>query len=146
MDANLLPKLRLEGLRVTSQRKAILNALGSSTRHLTPVQVHNRATQESPGLTVPTVYRTLRQLAHSGLVWQLQLENGHLAYELAGRNHHHLVCASCGGVVEVPSTALDAIYARLERVSGFELKRDHLTLTGLCSRCQQTPAARKGRR
>ncbi len=135
--SDLGPELHSRGLRITLQRKAILQVLRTSGVHLTPVQIHDRARRQSPGLTEPTVYRTLRQLTLGGMVWQLHLENGHLAYELAGRNHHHLVCTSCGDVVELPGAPLKAIYAKLETMTGFKLNPDHLTLTGLCSRCQR---------
>lgn len=105
--------------------------------HLTPVQVHARAKKHSPGLTEPTVYRTLRQLSLGGLVWQLHLDNGHLAYELAGKNHHHLVCTSCGDELQFPNASMETLYAKLEAMSGFKLDHDHLTLTGLCPQCQR---------
>ncbi len=134
---DLVPQLHAHGFRATQQRRAILEVLGGSTTHLTPVQIHQRARQQAPGLTQPTVYRTLRQLARGGMVWQLQLETGHLAYELAGSTHHHLVCASCGEATELPSASLEAIYAKLEAVSGFKLNHDHLTLTGICPKCNR---------
>ncbi len=135
-NPEFIPRLRAQGLRVTSQKMAILGALSRSGAHLTPVQIHALARRELPGLTEPTVYRALEQLVRSGLVWRLSLENGHLAYELAGRNHHHLVCVACGRQVELPAASLNQIYARLETVSGFVLNRDHLTLSGLCPKCQ----------
>ncbi len=144
-NPDLAPALHSRGFRLTLQRQAILDVLGASAMHLTPVQIHDRARRRLPGLTEPTVYRTLRQLALGGLVWQLQLENGHLAYELAGRDHHHLVCVSCGEVIELPAAQLTAIYAKLETVSGFKLNHDHLTLTGLCAPCQARHKSRRPR-
>lgn len=124
-------------MRVTQQRRAILDVMRNSTTHLAPVQIHQRARRLAPGLTEPTVYRTLRQLVLGGLVWQLQLETGHLAYELAGSTHHHFLCTSCGAEIQFPSAILDSIYAKMETMSGFKLTHDHLTLNGLCSKCQQ---------
>ncbi len=135
--SELAPRLRSRGFRVTSQRIAILNVLAGSAGHLTPVEICSRARRQLPSLTGPTVYRSLEQLVRSGLVWPLHLENGHLAYELAGRNHHHLVCTACGSEVEFPGATLDMIYDRLESSTGFVLNRDHLTLAGLCPRCQR---------
>jgi len=122
---------------------AILSVLGRAGTHLTPVQIHARASRALPGLTGPTVYRTLDKLARTGVVWPLHLENGHLAYELAGRNHHHLVCTACGQEIEFPGMPLDAIYAKLEASSGYVLNRDHLTLAGLCPKCKRKPKGKK---
>lgn len=141
--SEFVPRLHSRGFRVTSQRMAILSVLGRAGTHLTPVQIHARASRALPGLTGPTVYRTLDKLARTGVVWPLHLENGHLAYELAGRNHHHLVCTACGQEIEFPGMPLDAIYAKLEASSGYVLNRDHLTLTGLCPKCQSQPTRKK---
>ncbi len=130
------PWLRSRGFRVTSQRKAILDVLSRSGTHLTPVQIHERARRQLPSLTGPTVYRTLEQLARGGVVWSCQIDNGHLAYELAGRKHHHLVCTACGAGLEFPGASFEKAYTKLEASTGYRLNRDHLTLTGLCPRCQ----------
>ena len=116
---------------------AILQILSRTSTHLTPVQIHQRARRALPGLRATTVYRTLEQLARSGVVWSIHLENGHLAYELAGRKHHHLVCTVCGSEVELPVISLDPIYTQLESSSGYVMDRDHLTLRGVCPRCQR---------
>ncbi len=142
--SDLGPRLRSRGFRVTSQRIVIFDVLSQAGTHLTPVQIHQRALRKLPGLTGPTVYRTLQQMARGGMVWPLHLENGHLAYELAGRNHHHLVCSSCGAESEFPGVSLDTVYAKLESSSGYILNRDHLTLTGLCPRCQKRTGRKKG--
>jgi Fur family ferric uptake transcriptional regulator len=142
-NSEFVPRLHSRGFRITSQRMAILDVLSRSGAHLTPVQVHGRASRQLPGLTRPTVYRTLEALARTGVVWPFHLENGHLAYELAGRSHHHLVCGSCGDEVEFPGRSLDAIYAKLEASSGYLLHRDHLTLTGLCPKCRRNRTKKK---
>lgn len=142
-SSEFIPRLHSRGFRVTSQRMAILNVLGRSGTHLTAVQIHARASRELPGLTGPTVYRTLEKLARAGVVWPLHLENGHLAYELAGRNHHHLVSTACGEEIEFPGMSLDAVYAKLEASSRYRLNRDHLTLTGLCPKCQAQPTRKR---
>ena len=143
LNSEFVPRLHSHGFRVTSQRMAILNVLSRSGTHLTPVEIHARAARQLPALAGPTVYRTLEKLARTGVVWPLHLENGHLAYELAGSNHHHLVCTSCGEETEFPGMSLDPIYTKLEALSGYRLNRDHLTLAGLCPRCQRQRARKR---
>ena len=60
-------QLRARGFRMTSQRMAILHVLRHEGMHLSPVEVHRKALKELPGLTEPTVYRTLEFLAENGL-------------------------------------------------------------------------------
>ena len=103
------PQLRARGFRMTSQRLAILHVLCHARTHLSPSEVYKQAKQDLPGLTEPTVYRTLEFLAKNGLARPTQRGNGHLTYEIAGEDHHHIVCRLCGDEMEVEHTLLVAI-------------------------------------
>ena len=61
------PQLRERGFRMTPQRMAILHILHHSGEHLTPGEVYQQASQDVPGITEATVYRTLEFLAENGL-------------------------------------------------------------------------------
>ncbi len=86
--------LHEHGFRMTPQRMAILNILSQAGAHLTPIEICQKAAEALPGLTDATVYRTLSFLAQQGLVLAAHVGNGQLVYEIAGRNHHHLICRS----------------------------------------------------
>ncbi len=137
------PELRSRGFRVTTQRMAVLHVLRQSGKRLSPSEVWQRARQELPGLTETTVYRTLGFLARNGLAWPIRLRTGHLVYELAGIQHHHLICRQCGSEIELEHSLVQDVYAKLEAASGYRLSDDHLTLFGLCRDCQKANA-RKG--
>jgi Fur family ferric uptake transcriptional regulator len=128
---------------VTSQRLAILHVLRHSRGHLSPMEVYSRARRTAPGLTAPTVYRTLEFLADNGLAWPTSTGHGHLAYEIAQKNHHHLICRSCGGEIVVKPALLNHVYRKLESTSGYILRGNHVTFFGLCPKCQET-GVRKG--
>ncbi len=130
------PALRSRGFRVTSQRMAILHVLHQSRGHLSPVQIYERASRVLPGLTEPTVYRTLEFLTNNRLVWPKRLASGHLVYEFAARNHHHLLCRQCGAEVEIRPRLLENALAQLEAVSRYVLSDEHITLSGVCPKCQ----------
>src|SRR5512139_1798608 len=111
------PQLRARGFRMTPQRMAILHVLHHAGTHLTPGEVYSSARHELPGLTEPTVYRTLDFLSENGLVHSSYSGSGHLTYEIAGRDHHHLVCRVCGSEMEVEHSLLASLYRTLERAS-----------------------------
>jgi Fe2+ or Zn2+ uptake regulation protein len=115
---------------------AILHALRHVPGHLSPSVVFAEARKTAPSLTEPTVYRTLEFLVRNGFVWRLDLENGHLAYELAESGHHHLVCTNCGRQVEVAQQQLEAASRAVEATTGFALDWRHLRISGLCPECQ----------
>jgi len=136
-SADYAPQLRARGFRMTPQRLAILHVLRHEGSHLSPGNVYKKAIKELPGLTEPTVYRTLEFLADNGLVRPSYSTNGHLKYEIAGNEHHHIVCRNCGGEIEVEHALLESLYRLLETTSGFRSINSHVTFFGVCSECQK---------
>ena len=136
-SSDYAPKLHALGYRLTPQRLAILHVLRHEETHLSPVEVYKKAIKELPGLTEPTVYRTLEFLADIGLVRLSYATNGHLTYEIAGNDHHHIVCRNCGAEIEVEHTLLESLYRLLETTSGFRSINSHVTFFGLCPDCQK---------
>jgi len=135
--AEYAPQLRSRGYRMTSQRMAILHVLHHEGTHLSPAEVYKKARKELPGLTEPTVYRTLEFLADIALVRPSYSSSGHLTYEIAGNDHHHIVCRNCGGEIEVEHTLLESLYRLLETTSGYRSIDSHVTFFGLCPKCQK---------
>jgi len=130
------PQLRARGFRMTPQRMAILHVLRHERTHLSPAEVYKKALVEVPGLTEPTVYRTLEFLADIALVRPSYSSSGHLTYEIAGSDHHHIVCRNCGSEIEVEHTLLENLYRLLETTSGYRSIDSHVTFFGVCPKCQ----------
>ena len=129
--------LRKRGFRLTRQRMTILHILNQDGGHLAPSQVYLRARQSMPGITEPTVYRTLEFLADNHLALAAHVGSGKLVYEIAGRDHHHLICNACRKSVEVEHSALSNAYIRMEKVTGYKQITSHTTFFGLCPACQK---------
>jgi Fur family ferric uptake transcriptional regulator len=144
-SSSYAPQLRSLGFRVTSQRLAVLHVLRHASGHLSPREVFARARGSVPGLTAPTVYRTLEFLATNGFAWQTASSRGHLTYELAETNHQHLVCRRCGSHAAIQESTLKQAYKALEAASGYEIDSHHVSLTGLCPRCRKAAAKGAGR-
>jgi Fe2+ or Zn2+ uptake regulation protein len=89
-----------------------------------------------PGLTEPTVYRTLEFLADNGLVNPSNSPTGHRTYEIAGSDHHHVICRNCGTEIEVEHALLEDLYRSLETTSGYRSINSHVTFFGVCPDCQ----------
>lgn len=129
-------QLRARGYRMTPQRLAILHVLRHEGTHLSPSEVYKKARVELPGLTEPTVYRTLEFLSDIALVRPSYNSSGHLTYEIAGDDHHHIVCRDCGNEMEVEHTLLESLYRLLETTSGYRSIDSHVTFFGICPNCQ----------
>ena len=128
--------LRSQGYRLTPQRLTILQILMDSGGHLTPQQVFEKALEITPGITEPTVYRTLSFLSEEGVLMPTHEANGVLVYEVASDLHHHLVCRECGESIEIEHGELQNLYDTLNEKTGYAVDDRHITLFGLCPDCQ----------
>lgn len=135
--------LRSKGYRITPQRLAIFRILQAADRHLTPSDVFLRTRETIPGLTEATVYRTLNFLTEQGMVHAAYVGSGQLVYEIAGTDHHHLICRACGVTHEVDHALLQDLYDGFEKRTGYVINSVHTTFFGLCPECQDGEAARK---
>jgi Fur family ferric uptake transcriptional regulator len=125
--------LRARGYRMTPQRLAILEALHHDG-HLSPAEIYARV--RSTGMTEATVYRTLEFLRANGIIFAAHGGDGHLTYDLAGRNHHHLVCRRCGAQMEIQADLFRDVFTFLEQQTGYQVDAGHLTLFGVCPTCR----------
>ena len=130
------PQLRSRGFRMTPQRMAILHVLHHAGTHLSPTEVYKQAKRDFPRLTEPTVYRTLEFLAQNGLAHPSHSSSGHLTYQIAGEDHHHVVCRVCGSEIEIEHALLENLYRKLESTSGYRRINSHVTFFGVCPTCQ----------
>jgi Fur family ferric uptake transcriptional regulator len=130
-------RLREHGLRVTPQRRAILEVFTPDTGHLSADQVYERAAKEVPEIARATVYNTLADLLEAGLLRKVD-GLGAVLYELSvDEGHHHFHCSDCGKLFDVnPGGA-----GGLDLPGGFRVDRTQIMFEGLCSDCAAKAAA-----
>ena len=133
---HIVQELRKRGFRMTPQRQVILDILYMADSHLSPVDIFTKARMNIPGITEATVYRTLDFLSQNEMIHASQNSKGHLVYEIAGVDHHHIICRSCGKSVEIDHSLLKDLYQQLEAISGYKLTASHISFFGLCKTCQ----------
>lgn len=127
-------------MRLTAQRRAILQALDEAAGPLTPGEVLERAAHHHETLGLATVYRNLNALAEQGEIVAVHLPNESTRYERAGRgHHHHFRCEHCGRVFELHATCPVAVLEGVTLPGGFEVHDHALTLYGLCPDCRKDP-------
>ncbi len=131
----ILGMLRAQGGRVTTSRRAILEALLAVGGHVTAEGLTARVQAVQPDVHESTVYRFLDELERLGVVDHVHLGHGPAVYHLATDTHHHLVCDGCGTVVEVPEELFGDLRGRLQTEFGFTLQPRHFAVTGRCSAC-----------
>lgn len=129
-----LDRLRSRGQRVTRARRRLLEVLAERHDHLTAEELARLLHDE--GIHRATVYRTLEVLVEAGTLTHRRSAGGATGYHIATASHLHGHCASCGGVVALPSGALDAARDQLLVTHGFELNPHRSSLVGICASCR----------
>lgn len=134
-------KLKEAGYKLTPQRIAIINVIADNKgKHLSTEEIYDIVKIKNPEMGLATVYRTLQLLDELEVVSSLNLEDGCVRYELycddGAHNHHHLLCTSCGGVIEVEGDLLDALEEKIERDYDFKILDHKLKFYGICSKCK----------
>jgi len=142
----LRTSLHERGRRLTPQRQRVLalfEEIGAG-RHLSAEDVHQQLRGGEGGVSLATVYRTLRLLSSLDLLQELELPDGGRRFELAGeaqhRHHHHLVCVRCGRTEEFENAAVLAAGAEAAESLGFRLLECVLNVRSLCPGCASAPA------
>lgn len=129
--------IRSMGVKVTSQRLAILAALASGRVHVTAQEVFEQVHQKHPDIGFATVYRFLRKLTELNYVTEVRMGGLPARYELTPRRHHdHLTCVRCSRIVEFENSQIESLQERVAREHGFFLTHHVLELYGLCRECQ----------
>jgi len=138
----IVGKLRANGARVTDARVAVLHALLDSGEHehRTAADIVEAAQRVDPQLHRATVYRTLDLLEEIGVVEHVHVEHGAVVFHLTDERHQHLVCESCGLVLEAPIEVVNDLANELERNYRFQLHAGHSPLTGLSRDCEREHA------
>ena len=112
--------LKQSGYKITRQRLAVLRAIALSNDLLTPSALHERVRKEQPDIGLVTIYRTLDILAGLGLICKIHTEANSRSYISGVSEHHgHLICSSCGKVVDFKDHKLDELEKRLSIETGF---------------------------
>jgi Fur family ferric uptake transcriptional regulator len=137
-DKKLLSALKQHAYKLTPQRRAILKVLSSSQEQCTPAEIYEKVRQEHSGIGLVTIYRMLQVLTELGLICEVHA-GGNCRHYLIRRqleHHHHLICSSCGAVVDFADCNLGRMEKRLARDTGFEIQTHLLEFLGRCRPCQ----------
>ena len=122
---------RKHGLRMTGQRRIILDVLSGAADHPDVQELHQRAIKRDPTISLSTIYRSLKQFAEIGLVEQHSFDGKRARIEQSPNKHHdHLIDTESGKVIEFTSPEIEALQIEVARKLGYELTGHRLELYG----------------
>jgi len=120
------------GLRITEQRRIIAKVLSESEDHPDVEQLHKRAAAVDSGISIATVYRTVRLFEEAGILDRHDFGDGRARYEAAPEAHHdHLIDVESGKVVEFVDPELEALQRVIAEKLGYRLVDHRMELYGV---------------
>ena len=121
-----------KGLRITEQRRVIARVLSESEDHPDVEQLHKRASAIDSGISIATVYRTVRLFEEAGILDRHDFGDGRARYEAAPEAHHdHLIDVETGKVVEFVDPELEALQRQIAEKLGYRLVDHRMELYGV---------------
>ncbi len=134
---------RESGLPVTTQRRAVFDAILERRDHPTAKEVYSVVRGHLPQISRMTVHRILGTFVSLGLVSRTFHHGAAARFDPKIHQHHHLVCLDCGGIIDVEDPRLDQIPWPDIRAHDFQIEDYHVHFQGRCARCRRTPHRRK---
>ena len=121
-----------KGLRITEQRRIIARVLSESDDHPDVELLHERANRIDSGISIATVYRTVRLFEEAGILDRHDFGDGRARYEAAPEAHHdHLIDVETGKVVEFVDPEIEALQKQIAAKLGYRLVDHRLELYGV---------------
>jgi len=129
--------LEAQDLRLTKEREEVLEEVARTSRHFDPEELHYTLRKKGSKVSRASIYRTIPLLVNAGVIEKVENTDKHAHYELTlGRLHHdHMLCTSCGKVIEFYSHELERLQERLCEAEGFRGHAHTLEIKGLCRKC-----------
>ncbi len=117
---------------MTGQRRVIAQVLEDNDDHPDVEELYARASKIDSGISLATVYRTVKLFEEAGILDKLEFGDGRARYEDAERDHHdHLIDINSGEVIEFVDEEIEALQERIAQKLGYELRGHRLELYGV---------------
>jgi len=126
----------------TSQRRLLLRLMRQNKGHVTASGLYRRAIEQDAGISLATVYRTLRLFTEQGLVDERRFGKGRCRYYEVKRpgEHHHMICQWCGRVLEYETLLVQQLVSDVELRHGFKVTAVDISFAGYCPDCLEKAA------
>lgn len=127
--------LKEKGLKLTPQRRLIVDAIHDAEAHLTAEEIIDHVQTRMPEVHKSTIYRTLDLLEKYGCVFKSELGSHSIYHHTEEGHHHHLVCSRCGKTIDCDEDLFSPVERLLGEKHGFKVSFKHVVISGLCKEC-----------
>jgi Fur family ferric uptake transcriptional regulator len=130
-----------EKLRMTRQRRVILEELRKENIHPTADMVYEMVRKRLPRISLGTVYRNLEILTSLGEIQTLELSGSQKRYDGIPQKHYHIRCMNCDRVDDAPIAPLNTLENKLYGATVYTIIGHRLEFLGLCPECSRDEEA-----
>ncbi|MBS9782778.1 MAG: transcriptional repressor [Arcobacter sp.] len=130
--------VKQKGLKYTEQREIVLKILINAVDHLSAEEVYNEIKKYHPdsNIGIATVYRALSFLEEVDLIASIAFGSDGKKYESNAKSHHdHLICTSCGKIIEFLDEEIEKRQERVAKKNKFKITSHSMQLYGVCETC-----------
>lgn len=131
VSEELIPILKKHGLRITPQRIQILETI-IAEGHPTVEDI----ARHLPNMSIATIYNNVKQFVSMKIVHELPYGNGISRYELFKTNNYHVICQSCGVIVDFTFPSLREVEEIASSLTKYKVHRHNMEIYGFCGDCQ----------
>lgn len=129
---SIIARCEARDLRMTGQRRVIAQVLNDARDHPDAEEIYARASDIDAGISLATVYRTVKLFEEVGIIDRLEFGDGRARYEDAARDHHdHLFDVRSGDVIEFADPELEALQEKIAKRLGYKLQGHRMELYGV---------------
>ena len=136
LEQDIREKFRRSGYTLTSQRRAVIEALEEANGHPSAEDIYLIVKKKNPRVALGTVYQALSVLEEIGVVDSKHWSESPTRYDLNVQPHLDIRCARCGEVSEIPSVELGELEKRIRNNTPYEVTRTTIVVEGLCPSCR----------
>lgn len=123
-------------IRMTNQRKIILEELKKVTSHPTADEVYRMVRERLPKISLGTIYRNLDILSESGLIQRLEVGGSQKRFDANLEDHYHIRCTECGSIEDIPKKSVPGLEDVFSGDLGYKITGHRIELIGICPDCR----------
>ncbi len=133
--------LKETNLRMTRQRRVILEELRKMDGHPTADKIYAVVRKRLPKISLGTVYRNLEVLSVLGEIHKLELSGSQKRFDCISDFHYHIRCTCCDRVDDAPMGPLKDFENRINGETSFKVLGHRIEFVGLCPDCRENPTS-----
>lgn len=129
--------LQENNLKTTHARRVVLELFLGEKMPITADDIFSYLGKMKCDTDRATVYRILDAFVEKGIINKMEFQEGKYRYEIAGSDHHHLICEKCGSISDISDCGVSEWEEQIRSKKGFIVKRHALEFFGICPACQR---------